>query len=124
MTLTSLVNAHYDLAHGKPTMFEIDNDGSTLYRINIAAEFDPENPDVQIGWQCYEIRIWGELTNRNIKRTFFRSVIDESAEFALINAYNASVLKIKVDTAAVAEYKQYLQFKVDLDARVAADLNV
>ena len=33
MKLNSLVpNAKYDLAHGKPSVFENDNDGSYLYR--------------------------------------------------------------------------------------------
>ncbi len=124
MILTSLVNAHYDMAHGMPTTFEKDNDGSTIYRINIAAEFDSENPETQIGWKCFEIRVLGEVTASNLEHTFIRSVIDESAEFALVNEYNAHVLKIKVDTGAVNAYKEYLQFKVDLEARIAADLNV
>lgn len=112
------------MAHGMPTTFEKDNDGSTMYRINVTPEYDPENPETQIGWSCFEIRVFGEVTSGNLEHVFIRTVIDESAEFALVNAYNASVLKVKVDTAAVAEYKEFLQFKVDLEARIAADLNV
>ena len=124
MILTSLKNAHYDMAHGMPKTFEKDNDGSTMYRINVEPEFDPENPETQIGWSCYEIRVFGEVTKSNLEHVFIRSVINETAEFALVNAYNASVLKVKVDSAAVAEYKEFLQFKFDLEARIAADLNV
>ena len=102
------------MAHGMPKTFEKDNDGSTMYRINVEPEFDPENPETQIGWSCYEIRVFGEVTKSNL----------ETAEFALVNAYNASVLKVKVDSAAVTEYKEFLQFKFDLEARIAADLNV
>ena len=112
------------MAHGMPKTFEKDNDGSTMYRINVEPEFDPENPETQIGWSCYEIRVFGEVTKSNLEHVFIRSVINETAEFALVNAYNASVLKVKVDSAAVAEYKEYLQFKFDLEARIAADLNV
>lgn len=122
MILTSLINAHYDMAHGEPTKFEKDIDGSTLYRINIAKEYDAENSDVQIGWKCYEVRVRGEVTAANLEHTMLRSVIDESAEFALVNAYNAHVLKVKVDTDAVAAYKEHLQFKIDLEAQIARDL--
>jgi len=122
MILTSLINAHYDMVHGQPTVFEKDVDGSTLYRINIAPEFDSEEPEKQIGWKCYEIRVVGEVTAGNLEHTMFRSVINESAEFALVNAYNSHVLKVKVDANAVAAYKEHLQFKVDLEARIAADL--
>lgn len=124
MILTSLINAHYDMAHGMPVKFEKDNDGSTLYRINIEPEFDAENPETQIGWKCFETRVFGELNAGNIEHTFIRSVIDESAEFALVNAYNAHVLNVHASEEAVDEYKEYLRFKFDIEARIAADLNV
>lgn len=31
-------NAHYDIAHGMPAVLEKDNDGSVIYRVNIAEE--------------------------------------------------------------------------------------
>ena len=61
------------MAHGMPKTFEKDNDGSTMYRINVEPEFDPENPETQIGWSCYEIRVFGEVTKSNLEHVFIRS---------------------------------------------------
>jgi hypothetical protein len=119
MKLDSLVpNAKYDLVHGVPATLEKDNDGSLLFRYNIAPEMgipDGETNEVQIGWQCREIRIWESPTKAALKKALIRSVIDESAEFAIINAYNKHVLSVKVDANAVNEYKEYLQFTEDVN---------
>ena len=54
---------------------------------------------------------------------FIRSVIDETAEFSLVNSYNKHILGIAPDDKAVAEYKEYLQFTEDLDAQIIRDLS-
>lgn len=127
MKLNSLVpNAKYDLAHGKPSVFENDNDGSYLYRYNIEPEMgikEGETEETKIGWQCREIRIWEKPTKPILKRTIIRSVIDESAEFDIVNSYNKHVLAIKEDSTAVDEYKEYLQFTEDLDAMLINDFS-
>lgn len=143
MTLNSLTpNAHYDMAHGKPAVIERDNDGSFLYRLNIEPEYgndDTQNADAsgdateqaenavqdggtQIGWMCYETRCWNAVAKNNIERAVIRSVVDECSEFNLVNSYNRHVLGIKVDEQAVEDYKEYLQFTIDLGAQIAEDL--
>ena len=119
-------NAHYDIAHGMPTVLEKDNDGSVIYRVNIAEEKaipDGEAEERQIGWSCYEVRTFDKPTKANLKRVFIRSVIDETAEFSLVNSYNKHILGIVPDDKAVAEYKEYLQFTEDLDAQITRDLS-
>ena len=119
-------NAHYDIAHGMPAVLEKDNDGSVIYRVNIAEEKaipDGEAEERQIGWSCYEVRTFDKPTKANLKRVFIRSVIDETAEFALVNSYNKHILGIAPDDKAVAEYKEYLQFTEDLDAQIIRDLS-
>ena len=127
MTLDSLEpNAHYDLAHGIPAVLEKDNDGSVIYRVNITEETaipDGEAEERQIGWSCYEVRTFDKPTKANLKRVFIRSVIDETAEFSLVNSYNKHILGIAPDDKAVAEYKEYLQFTDDLDAQIIRDLS-
>ena len=127
MKLNSLEpNAHYDLAHGIPAVLEKDNDGSVIYRVNITEETaipDGEAEERQIGWSCYEVRTFDKPTKANVKRVFIRSVIDETAEFALVNSYNKHILGIAPDDKAVAEYKEYLQFTEDLDAQIIRDLS-
>ena len=119
-------NAHYDIAHGMPAVLEKDNDGSVIYRVNIAEEKaipDGEAEERQIGWSCYEVRTFAKPTKANLKRVFIRSVIDETAEFSLVNSYNKHILGIAPDDKAVAEYKEYLQFTEDLDAQIIRDLS-
>ena len=127
MKLDSLEpNAHYDMAHGYPAVLEKDNDGSVIYRVNINEEKaipDGEAEERQIGWSCYEVRTFDKPTKANLKRVFIRSVIDETAEFALVNSYNKHILGIAPDDKAVAEYKEYLQFTEDLDAQIVRDLS-
>ena len=127
MKLDSLEpNAHYDMAHGMPAVLEKDNDGSVIYRVNINEEKaipDGEAEERQIGWSCYEVRTFDKPTKANLKRVFIRSVIDETAEFALVNSYNKHILGIAPDDLAVAEYKEYLQFTEDLDAQIFRDLS-
>lgn len=127
MKLDSLEpNAHYDMAHGMPAVLEKDNDGSVIYRVNINEEKaipDGEAEERQIGWSCYEVRTFDKPTKANLKRVFIRSVIDETAEFALVNSYNKHILGIAPDDKAVAEYKEYLQFTEDLDAQIFRDLS-
>jgi hypothetical protein len=127
MKLNSLApNARYDLEHGKPSVFEQDNDGSNLYRYNIEPEMgipDGQTEEIQVGWQCREIRIWNKPTKANLKKSIIRSIVDESAEFDIVNSYNKHVLGIKLDTTAVDNYKEYLQFTEDLDAMLVSDFS-
>ena len=119
-------NAHYDIAHGMPAVLEKDNDGSVIYRVNINEEKaipDGEAEERQIGWSCYEVRTFDKPTKANLKRVFIRSVIDDTAEFDLVNSYNKHVIGIAPDDKAVAEYKEYLQFTEDLDAQIIRDLS-
>ena len=119
-------NAHYDIANGMPAVLEKDNDGSVIYRVNIAEEKaipEGENEARQIGWSCYEVRTFEKPTKANLKRVFIRSVIDETAEFDLVNSYNKHVMGIAPDEKAVAEYKEYLKFTEDLDAQIIRDLS-
>ncbi|MDL2303211.1 hypothetical protein LJC28_02335 [Dysgonomonas sp. OttesenSCG-928-D17] len=127
MKLSSLApNARYDLVHGKPSVFEKDNDGSHLYRFNIEPEMgikEGETEETQIGWMCCEIRVWETPSKGVIKKAIIRSVLDESAEFSLVNSYNKHVLKIKVDATAVDKYKEYLTFTEDVETLLANDFS-
>lgn len=127
MKLNSIeANAHYDMVHGKPAVLEKDNDGSFIYRMNIEPEMgipDGKEKETQIGWKCYEVRGYNKATKENVKRVVIRSVIDETAEFDLVNSYNKHVLGVAVNESAVDEYKEYLQFTEDLDAVLIEDLS-
>lgn len=119
-------NAHYDMVHGKPAVLEQDNDGSSIYRFNIEPELgipDGEESEVQIGWKCREIRTWNKPTKANLKKAIIRSIIDETAEFDLVNSYNKHVLGVAPNDKAVADYKEYLQITEDLDVLLVNTLS-
>lgn len=119
-------NARYDLAHGKPSVFEKDNDGSFMYRYNIEPEMgikEGETEETQIGWMCREIRVWSQPTKSVLKKAIIRSVVDDTAEFDIVNSYNKHVLKIKLDATAVDAYKEYLQFTEDLETMLISDFS-
>ncbi|MCI7070052.1 MAG: hypothetical protein MR982_03590 [Bacteroides pyogenes] len=127
MKLNSIeANAHYDMAHGMPAILEEDNDGSSIYRFNIEPEMgipDGQEQEVQVGWKCCEIRTFNKPNKANLKKVIIRSVLDETAEFDLVNSYNKHVLGVAPDDKAVAEYKEYLQFTEDLDVLLVNTLS-
>lgn len=127
MKLDSIVpNAHYDNEHGQPKVIEKDNDGSFLYRYNIKPEMkipEGEEEEKQVGFSCCEIRVWEHPTKPVLKKAIIRSVIDETAEFDLVNSYNKDFMGIKKDAKAVADYTEYLQFTEDVDAMLVNDLS-
>ena len=113
------------MEHGKPAAIQHDNDGSTIIRYNIEPEFaekEGETEQEQIGWMCHEVRIWDKPEKVSVKKAVIRDVIDESAEFALVNAFNSHALGIEINPAAVEEYKEYLQFRADVDKMVESIL--
>lgn len=119
MKLKSLVpNAFYDMVVGMPSCLYKDNDGSFLYRYNILPQMSTDEDsgeEKQLGWQCREIRIWEHPTKSALKKAIIRSVVDETEELSIVNAYNKHVLGVKENQQAVEEYKEFLLFTEDLD---------
>lgn len=112
--------------HGKPAVLEYDNDGSWLYRLNIEPEMGfqrVKKKKPKSGGSAMKCAATNKATKENVKRVVIRSVIDETAEFDLVNSYNKHVLGVAVNESAVEEYKEYLQFTEDLDAVLVEDLS-
>jgi hypothetical protein len=66
--------------------------------------------------------LWGLVEKPTIEKGVIRSVVDDCAEFALVNKYNKHVLGIVEDEQAVKDYKEYLQFTADLEVQIETDL--
>ena len=99
---------------------------SFLFRFNIEPEMgtrDGKEKETQIGWKCYEVRTFNQPTKSNLKRVIIRSILDETAEFDLVNSYNKHVLGVAPDDKAVAKYKEYLQFTEELDKLLLSTLS-
>ncbi len=114
------------MEHGEPAALQHDNDGSTIIRYNIKPEYgipEGKKKEVQIGWMCHEVRMWEQPTKATMKKAIIRDVVDESQEFAIVNSYNSHILAIEVNPDAVDEYKEYLQFRKDVDTLIETILN-
>lgn len=126
MKLKSLVpNAFYDMIVGMPSTLKRDNDGSYLYRYNIQPKMgtdEESGEEKQVGWQCREIRIWEQPTKSTLKKAIIRSLVDETEEFGIVNAYNKHLLGIRICEQAVEEYKEFLQFTEDLDKMLNTEI--
>ncbi|MCM1165204.1 MAG: hypothetical protein NC110_00320 [Ruminococcus sp.] len=121
------------MTHGQPKPIEKDNDGSTIVRLDINPEMGIPGGDiataksadadpVQIGWSCFEVRTFNAPTKANLKKAIIRAIVDETAEFDLVNSYNKHVMGIKVDEEAVQRYKEFLAFTEELDAALVESL--
>lgn len=116
------------MTHGKPLTLEKDNDGSCVVRLNVVPDMGNPGGDIavqsadadatQTGWSCYEVRTFAKPTKANLKREIIRSLVDETAEFDLVNSYNKHVFGIKVDEDAVQRYKDFLTLTEEIDAAV------
>lgn len=119
MKLSSLApNAFYDLVSGKPSVLQRDNDGSHLYRYNIQPNMgvdEESGKDVQVGWQCREIRMFDDPTCVNIKTAIINSVYSQDDRLDLIARHNAYLSAISNDSRSVDEYKEFMQFVADVD---------
>lgn len=126
MKLDSLVpNAFYDMVVGMPSCIQKDNDGSFLYRYNIQPQMgtdEESGEEKQVGWQCREIRIWEQPTKSALKKAIIRSVVDETEELGIVNAYNKHILGVKKSHQAVEEYKEFLLFTEDLDEMLSKEI--
>ena len=126
MKLESLApNAFYDMIAGMPSSLYRDNDGSYLYRYNIHPQIGTEEEsgkEKQVGWQCREIRIWEKPTRSSFKKAIIRSIIDETEELSIVNAYNKHILGVKKNQQAVEEYKDFLLLTEDLDRMLGNEI--
>lgn len=122
------------MMHGQPKPIEKDNDGSCIVRLNIAPKMGFSDGDgiavqsdgaeeTQVGWTCYEVRTFNAPTKANLKKAIIRSLVDDTAEFDLVNSYNKHVLGIKVDEAAVQRYKDFLNLTEEIDVALVGILN-
>lgn len=134
MTLNSIApNAHYDMTFGKPAPLQKDNDGSCIVRLNVTPEYEDsveesgtksKKEKTQVGYSCYEVRTFLAPTKANLKKVIIRSLVDETAEFDLVNSYNKHVLGVKVDDSAVDKYKGFLTLTDDIDTALVEILKV
>lgn len=117
-------NAFYDLVAGAPERLKRDGDGTHLFRYNIRPQMGTDEGgegEIQIGWECRELRLFVEPTADNIKHAIINSVYSLDERLDLINRHNAFTSAISDDATIEDEYKEFIQLLDDIDALLDED---
>ena len=120
--------AFYD---NKPMTLEAVNNGSYMYRWNIA-EVQNDN-DLMSGvsenktYQCEEVLVWEPITSNKITEAVITSKWDKNYEQKLVNEYNAAMLGLYGDMKSedaqshIDAYLKYLKERDALKKQVDSD---
>ena len=106
----------------------IQNLGNGAFHYNYAVEAKTFSDAEGNEHTCYDylrVKLWGRPTRAAIVKAVIRNEIDESAEFDLVNSYNAvqeGLLDGDEAAAAVEAYKAYILRLRQIKAFVKADL--
>lgn len=112
----------------RPAVIEPLGNGAYHYNYNIVErqEIDPETGEVKTVYDYDTVKVWNEPTYEKLVKAVIREKLDETAEFAIINEYNAGVLGVITDAAAKAAakqaYKDYLTFVANTKEMVKKDI--
>jgi hypothetical protein len=95
----------------RPTIIQDLGNGAYYYNYNIApiTTTDPDGTE-RTGYECNTVKVWGRPTYEAVVKAVIRDEIDETAEFDLVNAYNAAAEGILEDAAATTAKDAYIAY--------------
>lgn len=110
----------------KPPVIQDLGNGAFYYNYAVTARtiVDPEGNE-SMSYDYQSIKLWGAPTRAGIVKAVIRDELDETAEFDLVNSYNAAqegLLDNDEASKAVAAYKAYILRLRQIKAFVKADL--
>ena len=119
---------HYDF---QPEKLQANGDGSYTYRWDIkevqveshsstSSEADPETVSSVAKWACYEVVVWGTVTNDKLKEAVINHLWGSDKEAKLINDYNAVQLGI-LSSDFADPYVEYLSKRKEMKDQIDAD---
>lgn len=108
-----------------PIILDLGN-GSYYYNAKITADTqtDEEGKERKT-YSCDSYQIWGKPTRAALVKAVIRAELDETAEFDLVNSYNAAqegILDEDEAKQAKADYTAYLRRVQEIKTQVKADL--
>lgn len=110
----------------KPQIIQDLGNGAFYYNFAITpkTETDEEGKERKsYDYRC--VKIWGKPTRAAVVKAVIRDELDETAEFDLVNSYNAATVGM-LDEAEAAEaveaYKAYLRRVQEIKTNAKADL--
>lgn len=110
----------------RPAIITDLGNGSYHYSYNMTQRTDQrEDGTEKTSWDCNQVHIWGRPTRAALVKAVIRDEIDETAEFDLVNSYNAAVAGLLPENEAEeakTRYITYLRRVQEIKLQIAADL--
>lgn len=112
-------------SNDRPQIIQDLGNGSYYYNYNIVAKTETgEDGQERQSWDCETVQIWGKPTRAAVVKAVIRAELDETAEFDLVNSYNAANEGMLEKEAAEAKeaYMAYLRRVQEIKTKAKADL--
>lgn len=113
-------------SNDRPRIIQDLGNGAFYYNCNIVAktETDEEGKELK-SYDYTSVKFWGRPTRAAIVKAMIRAELDETAEFDLVNSYNAAnagILDGDESARAKADYVNYLRRVQEIKNQVKTDL--
>ena len=113
-------------SNDRPAIIQDLGNGSYYYNTNITprTETDEEGNERK-SYDYSSVQIWGKPTRAAVVKAVIRAELDETAEFDLVNSYNAAqagMLEKKEAEEAKENYLGYLRRVQEIKTQVKNDL--
>lgn len=110
----------------RPPIIQDLGNGSFYYNYNVTPRQQTEDDGSErTSYDCQQVQIWGRPTRAALVKAVIRAELDETAEFDLVNSYNAAnngMLEEQEAEEAKAKYMAYLRRVQEIKTNAKADL--
>jgi hypothetical protein len=113
-------------SNDRPAIIQNLGNGAYYYNFNITQKTETDEDGNERTTYDYDtVKVWGNPTQAALVKAVIREDLDETAEFELVNEYNAANIGLLVDAEAEAakeRYSAYLRRVQEIKVNVKADL--
>lgn len=113
-------------SNDKPQIIQDLGNGAFYYNYAITPKTETdEEGNERKSYDYSSVKIWGKPTRGAVVKAVIRDELDETAEFDLVNSYNAAqegMLDEAEAARAIADYKAYLRRVQEIKTNAKADL--
>lgn len=113
-------------SNDRPQIIQDLGNGAYYYNYNITPRTDTDEEGNKLKSYDYQsVKVWGKPTREALVKAVIRDEVDESAEFDLVNSYNAAaegLLEGDHAEKAKADYIAYLRRVQEIKTQIKNDL--
>ena len=113
-------------SNDRPQIIQDLGNGAFYYNYAIAPKTETdEEGNERKSYDYSSVKIWGKPTSGAVVKAVIRDELDETAEFDLVNSYNAAqegMLDEAEAARAIADYRAYLRRVQEIKINAKADL--